>query len=518
MAIKGTLCGDKPSILWKAKTIVRFSPRRVTIFGMSEKTDSELLREYAEGRSESAFETLLRRHIGLVYSAAVRMVVDRHLAEDVTQAVFVALAARSGSLSERTMITGWLHRTACNLAAKAVRSEVRRRNRERDAVELQDSQEDSTWKALAPILDYVLDELHETDRDVVLLRFFERKTAAEIGARLSLSEEAAQKRVSRAMEKLRILLSREGVCVSTATLGTILGAHALEAAPAALASTISAAALATASGGFGVSLPLLKTMTMTKLQVSAVSALIVIGTATPFLMQRQTVKALREENRALLARAESMGLVRQQTEGLSNQLEQVQQAQALSRAQMAELMRLRGEVALLRRESQELARLRAERKAPAAVDEGKGDAGNPFLPAATWANVGADNPEGALQTLLWAAKHRETNLVGNFMRMQRDPEIPESDELDQTFARGIIAATSWFGGSLEAFRVVSKENDGPDMMRLGIELVDKPGKRTVHNVRFVREENQWCPVMHVWLQDKDSIQAALDIPKKFLPE
>ena len=176
---------------------------------MNDRTDSQLLRAYAEHRSEPAFAELVRRHVDFVYSAARRMVCDSHLAEDVTQAVFVALAKNPGPLTERPVLTGWLHRTAQNIAAQTVRTEVRRHAREQEAAamnELLAHDSDATWEHIAPHLDAALGELSEADRDALLLRYFERKSAQEMAQTLGVSQEAAQKRVSRAAERLREVL------------------------------------------------------------------------------------------------------------------------------------------------------------------------------------------------------------------------------------------------------------------------------------------------------------------------
>lgn len=480
---------------------------------MNELSDSGLLREYADAGSERAFEELLRRHIDFVYSAALRMVVDPHLAEDVVQGVFVALSRQARSLAGRPVISGWLHRTAHNLAAKTVRTEVRRREREQEAIVVQTPEQEPVWKRIAPVLDSALGQLSEADRDAILLRFFEHKTAAEIGTRLKLTEDAAQKRVTRALEKLRVLLTRRGVCLSVTALGAALGTEAVAAAPAALLSAASATALANAPAGIGVTLWNLFTM---KFKTCGITALVIAGIATPLAIHHGFLLKVQEENRWLKSRiAQNMELFAQ-TETLSNQLARMEQGHALTKAQLSELLRLRSEVGLLRRESQELARLRSEQakqSAPATAEPT-----NPFLPAASWANVGTENPEGALQTFFWAGKHRATNLVADLIRVQRDPNIPESDELDEMFAKSLIGATSWFSGSLDAFRVVSQEQDGSDMMRLKIELMDKKGKASTHNVRFVRKENQWFPVMHLWLNGEGSVQAAMDVPKKFRTE
>ena len=173
---------------------------------MDDQSDSQLLRAYSENRSDEAFATLVRRHIDLVHSAAMRMVCDSHLAQDVTQNTFVALAKNAAELKTRPVIAGWLHRTAQNIAAQTVRTDVRRRVREQEVVamnELLSATPDASWEHVAPHLDDALGELDETDRDAVLLRYFEKKSAREMAAQLGISDDAAQKRVSRAVDCLR---------------------------------------------------------------------------------------------------------------------------------------------------------------------------------------------------------------------------------------------------------------------------------------------------------------------------
>jgi RNA polymerase sigma factor (sigma-70 family) len=129
---------------------------------VNDQTDSQLLRAYAEHRSETAFAELVRRHVDLVYSAARRMVCDSHLAQDVTQGVFIALAKSATELTDRPVLSGWLHRTAQNIAAQTVRTDVRRRAREQEAAamnELLSAEPDALWKHIAPQLDAALGEL-----------------------------------------------------------------------------------------------------------------------------------------------------------------------------------------------------------------------------------------------------------------------------------------------------------------------------------------------------------------------
>src|SRR5881628_878503 len=188
-------------------------------------SDQQLLGDYTGRRSEAAFAELVRRHVDFVYSAALRMVRDAHLAEDVTQSVFVALAQNARQLSDRPVFSGWLHRTTQNLAANTVRSDVRRRAREQETAamnELLSSEPDQMWERIAPHLDQALGELSEADRDALLLRYFQNKSAHEIAQTLGVSDDAAQKRVTRAVERMRDYFAKRGVAVGASGLVAVL--------------------------------------------------------------------------------------------------------------------------------------------------------------------------------------------------------------------------------------------------------------------------------------------------------
>src|SRR5688572_717639 len=209
-------------------------------------THQQLLRDYIEGRSEAAFAELVRGHIDFVYSAALRILRDPHLAEDVTQSTFLALARNARQLTDCPVLLGWLHRTVRNLAASAIRSEVRRRAREQEAATMNQSvstEPDALWQELVPHLDAAVGELSESDRDALFLRYFESKSAQEMAEALNISEEAAQKRVTRAVERLRQFLVKRGIAVGANALVVLIAANAVQAAPVGLAATISTAAL-----------------------------------------------------------------------------------------------------------------------------------------------------------------------------------------------------------------------------------------------------------------------------------
>src|ERR1035441_715189 len=168
--------------------------------------DGQLLQQYTRERSEAAFGELVTRHIDLVYSAALRVAGgDSHLAQDVTQTVFADLARKAGSVPQDAVLAGWLYRHAWFTAAKMVRSERRRQTREQTAMEMRalDDNTGSPWEQIAPHLDEGLNQLSAADRDAIVLRFFKKQDFRVIGTTLGVSEDTAQKRVSRALKKLR---------------------------------------------------------------------------------------------------------------------------------------------------------------------------------------------------------------------------------------------------------------------------------------------------------------------------
>jgi RNA polymerase sigma factor (sigma-70 family) len=244
--------------------------------------DAELLRRYAVERSEPAFTELVRRRLDLVYSVALRQVGgDAHLAQDVTQRVFSDLARKAGKLPAGVVLSGWLYRAAHFTASDIVRAERRRRTREQETETMRETSMSAAdtveWDRLRPLLDEAMGELGEEDRDAVALRFFEGRAFAEIGAALRLSEDAARKRVDRALAKLPGLLSRRGVTSTTTALGLALADQAGIAAPAGLAASVVAGALGSAGEGAMAGLSLFRLMSATKLTGGAVLTALLLG-------------------------------------------------------------------------------------------------------------------------------------------------------------------------------------------------------------------------------------------------
>jgi len=321
--------------------------------------DSELLRRYRESRCERAFTELVERHIDFVYSAARRQVGgNADLAKDVAQQVFIELAQKASSLSPETVLTVWLYTRTRFAASKALRSEQRRHAREEKAcMELQPPTPEPEWDELQPVLDTVMHELDERDRTAVLLRYFEKRPLADVGARLGLTEDAVRMRLSRALDKLRELLARRGVTSTTAALAGLLAQQTVTAAPAGLALNIAGTALASASATTtGLTL---SAIMATKLKIALATAA-VIALATPLVMQHQTNVKLREGTQLLRAQSEQLALTAAENTRLSNLLREAQSQPVAQADPSDELLKLRGDVARLREDSRELARVKAE--------------------------------------------------------------------------------------------------------------------------------------------------------------
>jgi RNA polymerase sigma factor (sigma-70 family) len=257
---------------------------------MPDANDMELVREFARQNSETAFAELVRRHINLVYSVAVRFTGNPGDAEDVTQAVFILLARKAASLSDRTVLTGWLYETTRLTAAGFLRSQNRRRFWEQEAFmqsNLNAPEGDNLWRQLAPHLEAAMSRLAQRDRTLLALRFYENKTGAEAAALLGIREEAAHKRTARALEKLRSFFAKRGVDSTAAAIAENISANSIQAAPVALAKTVTAVAIAKGAAASASTLTLiqgaLKIMAWTKAKTIVVAGVLVIlaaGTTT----------------------------------------------------------------------------------------------------------------------------------------------------------------------------------------------------------------------------------------------
>jgi RNA polymerase sigma factor (sigma-70 family) len=241
-------------------------------------TDDELLRRYAAHHDQQAFATLAARYVNFVYSTAVRQVHDRHLAEDVTQAVFIVLSQKAGKIRPGTILSNWLFVTTRYAAANARKTEARRRHYEHQSATMptprtqhDDHAESTAWEDVAPLLDTALAGLGRREREAVLLKYVDGKSNQDVAALIGISEEAARKRVSRAVERMRDYFHSKGVALSIAALTTFLASRSVEAAPQALAASVTGGAniAAASAAGAGIAKGAAAMMTWAKIKIAA---------------------------------------------------------------------------------------------------------------------------------------------------------------------------------------------------------------------------------------------------------
>jgi len=474
-------------------------------------SDGTLLKEYAQSGSETAFTELVRRHLDFVFSTALRELNgDEHLAKDVSQSVFMDLAKKAGRLSSRSVLAGWLYTSTCFAAAKTVRSERRRRIREQEAQRMEDRTtdppQDPDWEQISPVLNTVMLELKESDREALLLRFFERHSLATVGDRLGLSENAARMRVERALERLRSRLSRRGITSTAAGLALALAHHAVIAAPAGLASSITAASLA-ATGGVS----LLNLVIMSKPKAIALGVAISAGALTPIVVQYQTNHRLRSEIDGLRAQL----LAPPAAQPVSTDAAELERL----RGEHEELMRLRGQLSALRQQVANKSNLPASGDRNRTLKQAGSDAEAenakallakspeiPMIPANLWVNAGFATPASTVQTTEWATVNRDTNALLSTISLE-----PES----RAFADGIFArlpeATRQKYGSVDrilidwrlnldsstvAYRILSQTEQGPDEATLVVQRQYADGNVRENSIQFYRDETGgWRQVM-----------------------
>lgn len=385
--------------------------------------DAELIRRYTEEQSEGAFAELVQRHVPLVYSAALRRLAgDAHAAADVTQLVFTALARQAPSLAHCRILPGWLYATTRNVAVDFIRSEHRRRTREQEAHamhELESTSPPPEWVQLRPLLDEVMDQLGQQDREAILLRFFAQRSFSEIGHALDLKEDAARMRVDRSLDKLRILLARRGATSTCAALGLMLTSQAATAAPAGIAGAITSTALQSAAGPV---LNLIQLMSTTKTIAATGLALVLTVGFT-----------VHETGQARAAEA-SLAAARRHLTGLADQVARSGQRAAEAESKLAGLRQTAAE-----------ARAAAETEAT----KGKPD------PIGMGKNFLQSHPETS--TLITGhASHRVTILYGELLRQLH--LTPEQSDQFRALAQQLEAGVRWYTSTQVPYAEVNVGN------------------------------------------------------------
>ena len=292
--------------------------------------DASLLRAYAVDNSERAFAELVRRHVGLVYSIALRRVGhDSHLAEDVVQVVFSALARKAKSLVGRPTLSGWLYVSTHAASAEAVRKEHRRRRREESSIIMQEIQDSGKatpeWDRIRPLLDALIVRLESVDREAIVLRFFEKRSFAEIGASLQLTEDTARKRVERALGKLRSTLTKAGFASSAAALSESLAGEVAFPTPGGLAVKVASTAISEfTTAAVGTSLVMLLLKVVQPMMVALVG--VGLGAGTLLTWQYRSIEGLRSQIASRETQVSEVSFLRAENERTAHALAQARSA------------------------------------------------------------------------------------------------------------------------------------------------------------------------------------------------
>jgi len=258
------------------KKFVGFCRLHKCIWWMMPVDDMMLLREYATRQSETAFVALVERYAPLVHSTALRRTDNAHLAQEVTQAVFIIFARKAAKLGQDTILPAWLYRTTRFVAENALTIQRRRREREQEAymqTTLYSEQDSDAWQRLAPVLDNAMDSLSERDRTSLVLRYFENRSWRDVAEMMRVTEDAAQKRAARALEKLRKIFAKRGVALTVTIIASAVSANSVHAAPMAMVQAISGATVAkgaTAATSTAMVKGTLKIMAWTKIKTAVV--------------------------------------------------------------------------------------------------------------------------------------------------------------------------------------------------------------------------------------------------------
>src|SRR5690348_12499594 len=389
--------------------------------------DSQLLRDFVRNKSQDAFTELVRRHVNLVYSAALRQARLPQLAEEISQSVFTDLARAADKLKPDTILTAWLYQVTRRTAIDVIRRESRRQAREHLAVEMAAMNTATDWTQIEPLLDEAVQALDEIDRAAILLRYFENKSLREVGQSLGTSDDAAQKRVSRAVERLREFFSKRGIAIGASGLVVLISANAVQSAPVALAGTISATALAGIAIHSSTAVATTKVIVMTTLQKTLVTTTLAVVAGTGIYEVHQASQ-LRRQNQILHQQqtrlAEQTRQLQEERDEATNQLASLTEDLKKLKNNNLELLKLRHQMALL---------TQSQRAAPASTATETTDS-----PAPSPENIGrglglavVNGEAGAFDRLLAESKAEHQNFKTNNVGLN---DTTRSELAARTFA------------------------------------------------------------------------------------
>lgn len=334
------------------------------------KSDWQLLSEFARDGEQAAFRELVTRHADFVYSSALRQVESTAVAADLAQQVFTSLAQKAASIATKIdtggSLLGWLHRATRYAALNHIRDDRRRREHERQAMEqlITNTQPAADWEQIRPILDEALDSLGDEDREAVLLRYFKNQDFRTVGLALGVSDDTAQKRVSRAVERLREFFLKQKITIGAAGLTVLISVNAVQSAPLGLVATISAAALAgTAVATSTAIATTTKTIVMTTLHKTLLTVTVAALAGAGVYEVRQNSKMRGQIQTLQLQQAPLAGAI-QLLQGnftmATNRVADLLAENSRLKSNQSEVLKLRSEMTRLRNNLAALAQLKTD--------------------------------------------------------------------------------------------------------------------------------------------------------------
>ena len=491
---------------------------------MPNQSDAQLLRDYAAHGAESAFAEIVARHTGLIYSAALRQSGSPELAREIAQNVLTDLARKSRTLApqltDNASLVGWLYRATRYAALTLLRDERRREVHQRLVMEnFHPSSDPSTdWTRVAPVLDEAMAALNDTDREAVLLRYFQNHDFAAVGRALGVSDDAAQKRVSRAVERLREFLAQRGVTVGASGLVVVISTNAVLMAPAGLSAAITTAALAGTAVATTTIAAATKTIAMTTLQKTLIAAALAAAIGTGIYEATQTARLRKELQTLQQQKAEQIQQAQRERDETATRLAAMTDENNRLKTASSELLRLRAEVTRLRAAEQDLDRLRASVSLPAHPPAASPAAEE--IPKGSWLDSGFSSPQAALRTRGWAVlndnldRFADSVFITDAMRkafeeqMKRMAEASSDPERTKVFLEqalqkkyaieeGLLMRLKGenIGKEYTGYRILSQQSPSADEIIMEVEtlMASAPARKEI--LKFHQFPNGWKVVI-----------------------